>query len=142
MDCLRIASTHAADLTVCCSRCYEDGPWDLIAGRAYCPNCQELLAQGEADAVVERVHRRPCAACSHVGATCYRTLPLNASYPVEIDLCGQHLRDLLARRLQPHAYHQLNRQLQSLGFQAEEVFLLHDAFYDTSGHALQPVVVE
>jgi hypothetical protein len=34
----------------------------------------------------------------------------------------------------------LRRQLRVLGLEAAEVFLLHEAFYDEFGHALQPAV--
>jgi hypothetical protein len=63
---------------------------------------------------------------------------LQASTPVEIDLCPEHLRGLLGRRLSAPAFGQLRRRLQQLGLDVERIFLLHDAFYDPQGKALQP----
>ena len=48
---------------------------------------------------------------------------------------------LIGRRLGPFAYHQLRRQLAALGLDADDVFLLHDTFYDVQGRALQPAVL-
>jgi hypothetical protein len=59
---------------------------------------------------------------------------------VEIELCPEHIRALVARRLGPHAFEQLRRQLQVLGLEVAEVFLLHEAFYDPMGRALQPAL--
>jgi hypothetical protein len=50
------------------------------------------------------------------------------------------LRSLVGRRLEPTAFRQLSRRLSSLGITSEEIFLLHDAFYDRQGRALQPAL--
>jgi hypothetical protein len=63
---------------------------------------------------------------------------LQSSKPLEVDLCPEHLRALLGRRLGPYAFHQLRRRLHLLGLGVELVFLLHDSFYDENGKALQP----
>ena len=43
-----------------CSRCETAGcPWDRVADKPLCPDCQERLALGEADALVERVDAGP-----------------------------------------------------------------------------------
>jgi hypothetical protein len=55
-----------------------------------------------------------------------------------MDLCPEHLRSLLARRLGPYAFNQIRRQLQAAGFDVEDLFLLHGAFYDAQGRALHP----
>ena len=122
-----------------CSRCQSSGcPWDRLAGQPVCPDCQEALAQGEGEAFVVRTERRRCAVCQQTGTVRYLTYPLHATEPVEMDLCPRHFQSLLARRLDSHAYHQLSRQLQTLGFTSRQVFLLHEAFYDRHGRALQP----
>jgi hypothetical protein len=55
-----------------------------------------------------------------------------------MDLCPEHLRALIGRRLSPAAFHQLRRQLFTLGLDPEAIFLMHGAFYDQGGQALQP----
>src|SRR5438128_12578620 len=98
MDSLRVTKVPDEAGPVGCCRCREgSGHWDRIAGKAYCPNCQELLALGEADPLVERTQKQRCAVCSQIGIVCYATYPLNADAPVEIDLCPEHLRGLLGR---------------------------------------------
>jgi hypothetical protein len=66
------------------------------------------------------------------------TVPLRAK-PVAIDLCSTHLRALLGRGLEPGAFLELARQLQAAGLAPGRIFLLHEAFYDRHGRALQPV---
>jgi hypothetical protein len=88
--------------------------------------------------MTERTAKKPCAACGKIGTVCYLTYPLQTSTPVEMDLCPEHLRALLGRRLGPYAFHQLRRRLHLLGLGVELIFLLHDAFYDEQGRALQP----
>jgi hypothetical protein len=95
---------------------------------------------GEADPLVERTEQALCAVCGRGGTVRYLTFPLQSGTAVEMDLCAQHLRALLARSLKPAAYHQLRRQLAALGLEAGDIFLLHDAFYDAQGQALQPAV--
>lgn len=95
---------------------------------------------GEGDPLVAKTDRRRCAVCHHLGAVRFVTFPLHSRRPIEIELCPEHLRALVARRLGPHAFEQLRRQLETLGLEAAEVFLLHEAFYDEQGRALQPAV--
>jgi hypothetical protein len=47
---------------------------------------------------------------------------------------------MIARRLGPHAFEQLRRQLYGVGLEVAQIFLLHDAFYDAHGRALQPAL--
>jgi hypothetical protein len=54
-------------------------------------------------------------------------------------LCADHFRALLGRRLGPMAFQVLQRRLQKLRLNAEQIFLLHEVFYDSLGRALQPV---
>lgn len=123
-----------------CGRCRAGGcPWDRIAGQTICPDCQEALARGEGEPLIARTENRPCAVCSRKGTIRYLTYPLHAAEPVEMDLCPRHFQALLARRLDRQAYQQLSRQLRVLGFEAPQIFLLHEAFYDQHGHSLQPV---
>jgi hypothetical protein len=139
MESLRKAPAGTIPLFVPCCRCARaDRNWDRIADKAYCPACQERLALGESEPMVERTRQGLCAVCRRAGVVCYQTFPLQQAYPVIIDLCGQHLRDLLARCLGPSAYYQLRQQLLALGLQADDLFLLHGAFYDSQGRALQP----
>src|SRR5262249_2221239 len=113
--------------------------WDRVAGKAICPDCQEQLALGEGEPLVERAEKYHCAVCQQLGTIRYLTYPLHATEPVEVDLCPQHFHALLRRRLDRYAYLQLSRQLQTLGVTAGQVFLLHEAFYDIQGRHLQPV---
>jgi ribosomal protein S27E len=141
MDSIRLAPPDSVFVGVACCRCGEkDRRWDRIAGKAYCPNCQEGLAIGEGEPLIERTQPHWCAACSRPGTVAFVTFPLEAPRPVEIDVCPDHLRRLLGRCLEPHAFHQLRRQLFLLGVDVCEVFLLHDTFYDGHGRALQPAV--
>jgi hypothetical protein len=139
MQSVRLAPPGSVVVSIPCSRCdARQRPWDRIAGKAYCPSCQEGLALGEGEPLIARADKRLCAACSYQGTVCLVTMPLNSRRPVELDVCGHHLRELLGRRLGPHAFHQLRRQLAMLGVDASEIFLLHDGFYDEQGRALQP----
>ncbi|MCS7044772.1 MAG: hypothetical protein NZO58_00295 [Gemmataceae bacterium] len=139
MDSLRLAPVGSVFPKIACSRCGDDSRrWDRIAGKSYCPSCIELLALGEAAPLIEKTERRRCAVCHHQGTLRYLTFPLHSRRPVEMDLCAEHLRALLGRRLGPHAYEQLRRQLHALGLETRELFLLHEAFYDAQGRALQP----
>ena len=139
MEGLRLVKEPTIPRAPCC-RCQSAGcPWDRLAGHAICPDCQEALAQGEGEPFVVHTEKHRCAVCQQQGTVRYLTYPLHAAEPVEIDLCSRHFQSLLARRLDRHAYHQLSRQLQSLGFSTRQVFLLHEAFYDEQGHSLQPV---
>ena len=95
---------------------------------------------GEGDPLVARTDRKRCAVCHHLGTVRFVSFPLHSRRPVEMDLCPEHVRGLVARRLGPHAFEQLRRQLHGLGLDAAEVFLLHEAFYDEQGRALQPAV--
>lgn len=141
MDSIRLAPSGSVFPQIPCSRCADSSrPWDRIAGKTFCPNCVESLAQGEADPLVERTDKRRCAVCHHLGTLRYLTFPLHSRRPVEMDLCAEHLRSLVSRRLGPHGFEQLRRQLFALGFEASAIFLLHDAFYDENGRAIQPVV--
>ncbi len=139
MDGLRVVKQGVAAREPC-SRCQSAGcPWDRLAGLAICPDCQEALAQGEGEPLVLRTEKHRCTVCQQQGTVRYLTFPLHAVAPVEMDLCPRHFQSLLSRRLDRHAYHQLSRQLQGLGFTARQVFLLHEAFYDQQGQSLQPV---
>jgi hypothetical protein len=139
MDSMRMAEPGSFALWQPCCRCGQAAlGWDTIVGKSYCPACVEAIVQGQAEPIIERTQRRPCTACRAIGSVTVQTYPLKSSQPVEIDLCPEHLRGLLGRRLAAHAYAQLQRQLLQLGLDAQDVFLLHEAFYDAKGRALQP----
>jgi hypothetical protein len=143
MDSLRIAPVDSIPALIPCCRCaLSERRWDRVAGKAYCPNCQELLAQGQIDPLVEPTERNRCAVCNKTGTVCFHTFPLQSTTPVAIDLCPQHLRCLLGRCLDAHAFNQLRRQLSAVGLSVGDLFLLHAAFYDGRGRALQPAVAE
>jgi hypothetical protein len=138
---LRFAPADTAlPLEPCCRCGAGHRPWDHIAGYSYCPHCLEALAMGEGEPLVARTKSQRCAVCHQLGTVPYLTYPLHSSRPVEIDLCGEHLRALIGRRLGPHAFAQLRRQLYALGLEVARVFLLHEAFYDQHGRALQPAL--
>ena len=140
MDGMRMIRGARLRPTLPCGRCgAAEGRWDRIVGKVYCPNCEEALAQGEAPPLVEPARNHACAVCQRRGTVPYLTFPLHSAAPLEIDLCGEHLRALLGRRLAPHAFRQLCRRLRTLRLDAEDLFLLHEAFYDGRGRALQPV---
>ena len=139
MQSVRVASLRESTATLPCCRCANDERnWDRIIGKAYCPECQEALVLGLTAPLIERAEANACAACNRVGTARYLTFPLHSSTPIEIDLCPEHLRRLLGRRLGPHAFRQIRRRLSVIGIGVERIFLLHDAFYDRSGRAIQP----
>jgi hypothetical protein len=141
MESLRMAPSQSRPAVLPCSRCASaQRHWDRIAGKAYCPECQESLVLGLAAPFCERTENKSCAVCGRMGTLCYLTFPLQSAAPVEMDLCSEHLRALLGRRLGPYAFHQIRRRLHVLGLGTELIFLLHDAFYDEQGRALQPAV--
>jgi hypothetical protein len=141
MERIRLNPLENSTPRLLCHRCMAgDHQWDRIADLAYCPNCQEALAQGEAPPLVLRTEPRRCAVCARKGSVRFLTFPLSANGALEIDLCGEHLRGLLGRRLGPYAFHQLQRQLKTVNLRTEDVFLLHPEFYDNQGKALRPAV--
>jgi transposase-like protein len=141
MENLRLAPVESVFPRIPCCRCADGARWwDRIAGKTYCPHCLEALALGEAEPMVEKTDRRRCSVCHRQGTLRFLTFPLHSRRPVEMDLCAEHLRAMVARRLGPHSFEQLRRQLQSLNIRVNDVFLLHEAFYDEYGRALQPAV--
>lgn len=141
MERMRLAPVESVFPKIACCRCADNARWwDRIGGKTYCPHCLEMLALGEAEAVSLRRDRRRCAICDQVGTVRYLTFPLHSRRPVEADLCGEHLRALIGRRLGPHSYYQLKNHLGRLDLDVTDIFLLHEAFYDSLGHALQPAV--
>jgi hypothetical protein len=141
MERLRVSSLDRSSFVATCCRCSAgERNWDRIAGKPYCPSCQESLVVGESEPLMERTEPRHCIVCGRIGTVRYITFPLNAVRPVEMDICGEHLRCMLARRLGPYAFHQLRRMLRMLKLQTEDIFLLHGAFYDREGKALRPAI--
>jgi hypothetical protein len=139
MDNFRMTPVEGARRHVRCCLCGEgDQCWDRIAGQAYCPTCEESLALGEGPPLVVRTEKNVCAVCGQVGTVCFLTFPLEVSATVEIDLCPFHLRALLGRRLEPEDFQMLRQGILSLGLLADDIFLLHGAFYDCQGQALHP----
>jgi len=46
-------SNHGTEVPIPCCRCGLDRDrWDRIAGKTYCPNCQEDLAMGEGEPLI------------------------------------------------------------------------------------------
>ena len=138
---LRIVAGAGAVPKAPCSRCQADGcPWDRIADKPICPDCQEKLALGEGPPLVEKPDPQHCCAiCGQGGTVRYLTYPLHLKEPLEIDLCASHLQALLYRRLDRSAFQVLVERLESLSVTTQQVFLLHNAFYDPAGRPLQPI---
>ena len=140
MDDVREVAAETPAAPVPCVHCRATGStWDRVAGLPFCPDCQERLAHGETEALRLRAAPRPCAVCRHPGSVPFRTHPLRAAAPVEFDLCAVHFRALFRRGLDHAAFHHLVRKLRRVGVTPGQVFLLHEAFYDRHGRALQPV---
>jgi hypothetical protein len=141
MDGLRVVARECVSPLDPCCRCRAEGcRWDRVNGLPYCPDCQEALIQGHADPLTLRTERRRCTLCNHLGCVRFLTFPLGAPGPVEMDLCAGHFRALLGRRLPPTAFVRLRRLLDNLSLSPHSIFLLHEAFYDDHGRALQPAV--
>jgi hypothetical protein len=122
-----------------CSRCGATGqPWDRIAGKSFCPNCQEGIALGETEPLREPAESIPCVVCAARRTVSFLTFPLHSRAPVEMNVCADHLERLLARRLGPYAFIQIRRQLRALALVPDDIFLLHNEFYDLHGQALRP----
>jgi len=140
MDSLRFIAADTDFALDPCSQCEATGcQWDRIMGKPYCPDCEEALALGEGAALVIRILRVPCAVCERLGSVPFLTFPLHLHNVLEMHLCGEHFRALLGRRLGPQAFQMLQRRLRQLNVGVEQVFLLHEVFYDSLGRALQPV---
>jgi hypothetical protein len=139
---LRIVAGTGEVPMIPCIRCQADGcPWDRIADKAICPDCQEKLALGEGPPLVEKPDGANCCAiCDQPGTVRYLTYPLHSKAPLEIELCADHLQALLYRRLDRLAFQRLVERLESLSVTTQQVFLLHNAFYDAGGRPLQPIV--
>jgi hypothetical protein len=141
MDGLRVVARECVSPDDPCCRCRAEGcQWDRVNNQPYCPDCQEALAQGQAEPLTLRTDRRPCVLCSHIGSVRFLTFPLGAGQPIELDLCAVHFRALLGRSLAPGAFARLRRLLNTLNLVPRSIFLLHEAFYDEYGQALQPAV--
>jgi hypothetical protein len=140
MQGLRIANASGVCPAAPCERCRSTGcPWDRIGEVALCPDCQELLAAGEGEPLVQPLAARSCAVCDRDGVVRYLTFPLHARDPIELDLCPAHFHAYLARRLDRYAFRVLARKLKAAGLDVQHIFLLHEAFYDQRGHPIQPV---
>jgi hypothetical protein len=140
MDSLRLVPGESAPPLEPCSRCHASGQrWDRIAGQTFCPDCEESLVRGESEPLITPTEKRRCCVCDYPATVCYQTLPLDGDTLLALDLCPEHFRALLGRRIEPYAFFQLRRRLLNLGLSVEQVFLLHEAFYDREGQALQPV---
>jgi hypothetical protein len=140
MEGLRLVTASGQSTIAPCSRCEATGcPWDRIGEHAMCPDCEEQLALGEGNPLVERLTPNRCVVCRQAGTVRYLTFPLHGRDPLAIDLCAGHFHDYLGRRLDRYAYRTIGRALQALGLSAKQIFLLHEAFYDERGHPLQPV---
>ena len=143
MDTLRRVPRKYVPVAAPCCRCREATQrWDRIAGQPCCPNCEEELVIGVAAPLCAPTEPRRCAVCGRLGTVRFLTFPQGTTTPVEMDLCPGHLRALLGRCLKPHSFGRLRCQLHTVGLDVEQVFLLHDAFYDPDGVALQPALDE
>jgi hypothetical protein len=140
MDSLRLISADGISRHAPCSQCEAAGcQWDRIVDLPFCPDCEEALASGEGASLVIRTQKLPCAVCDRRGTVPFRTFPLHSEAVLEMHLCAEHFRALLGRRLGPMAFQVLQRRLQKLRLKVDQIFLLHEGFYDPLGRALQPV---
>jgi hypothetical protein len=78
--------------------------------------------------------------CNQIGTLCFLTLPLGSLQALAFDLCPEHFRALIGRRLDRRAFRMLRTELFRLGLVPQLIFLLHEAFYDERGRALQPAL--
>jgi hypothetical protein len=141
MDELRVVARESVTPLEPCCRCRAEGcQWDRVNGLPYCPDCQEALIQGHADPLTLRTERRRCTLCNRLGCVRFLTFPLRAPEAVEMDLCARHFRALLGRRLDRAGYSRFRRLLATVSLSPQAIFLLHEAFYDDEGRALQPAV--
>src|SRR5690348_2293983 len=87
---LRIVAGTGEVPIIPCIRCQADGcPWDRIADKPICPDCQEKLALGEGPPLVEKPDGANCCAiCGQAGTVRYLTYPLHLKEPLEIELCA------------------------------------------------------
>ena len=127
-----------------CSHCNFPGIalFDRVGDVVVCPDCQALAVRGELSPALALSLNvgRACLFCNQTGTIPFVTWPLHGERALEFDLCPDHLRALLGRRLEPDQLRQVHRHLYSIGLQPRQVFLLCEAFYDeATGKALLPV---
>src|SRR5262249_48420340 len=93
MESMRLAPVEGVPATMPCGGCANaQRNWDRIAGKAYCPECQEAVILGVAEPLIVPAEGSTCAACNRVGTVRYLTFPLRCNAPVEMDLCPEHFR--------------------------------------------------
>lgn len=126
-----------------CALCDVTGaPWDEIDGLPLCPDCMEDLAAGKAQATQFMVWRsEPCCVCQRLGSVKFATTPLQTIKPLVATLpfCPLHLRALIGRSLDCRDFALLIGFLDQFFLAPSQIFLLHEAFYDRAGKAIQPV---
>ena len=143
VDSVRLVKSPASLLQLPCQRCGAEGcAWDRLAGMPLCFECQEELIVGASTPLKVKADHNLCTLCRHRNVIAYLTLPLYEPECLEMDLCVRHLTALLGRRLTGRAYRKLRARLNRLGYAVEQFFLLHEAFYDEEGLALQPITVD
>lgn len=125
-----------------CVNCGDNScHWDLVGGAPFCPSCLEDVAMGEdCGALTIRSSPAHCVICGQRGTIPFASFPRNWNRPIEFDLCGYHARSVIARALGPQAVGKLRIVLCGMGIDPESIFLLHDAFYDKHGVALQKAI--
>src|SRR5437879_2941236 len=90
MNSIRLAAADSFNLWQPCCRCGDVAlGWDRIAGKSYCPACEEAIMQGEGEPLIEMTRRRPCNACQRAGSVTVHTFPLKSSQALELDLCPE-----------------------------------------------------
>ncbi len=142
-----------------CDVCKSTGcPWDRLGydprtgdWKTICPDCQQ-------EAVVSGTHARfhlvwgHCVCCDDPFTGCrggfprkvtpVLTFPLHTKRVLRLEFCAAHFHEFVGRRLGSWRLIILHRRLHWLGVCPRRVFLLHEAFYDHAGKALQPVEME
>ncbi len=136
---LRVMAEDSLSAQQPCCRCgATGGPWDRIGRQPFCPDCQEALVQGTVEPLIVRAEQGSCAVCARHGTLSFLTFPLGLTEALLMDLCPEHFRALLGRRLERCDFQHLRQELARLGLEPGQIFLLHEAFYDNQGRALQP----
>ena len=116
MESIRLASADSIFPKIPCCRCGDQSRWwDRIAGKTYCPNCLEGAGRWGKAIRWLRAPTADAARFAIISARCATSPSRSHSRrPVEMELCSEHVRALVARRLGPHAFEQLRRQLSGL----------------------------
>ena len=118
MESLRLAPADSIFPKIPCSRCADHSRGGTGSSAKPIARTASKRWRGERRSPL---WKKPIAGvvaiCHHLGTVRYVTFPLHSRRPVEMELCSEHLRALIVRRLGPHGFEQLRRQLHNLGIE-------------------------